>query len=204
MRHLVPSGQTPRLPLQPAAFKQSCTVIIPKPGKVDYSSPKAYWPIALLNTLGKLIEKLISVWMQFEAVRHCLVHSHQLGGLIQQSTTDADLFLTHVVRAGWSKGLVTSVVAFDIAQFFPSLNHTFLLATMRRLGFSPSLVTFFESYLVGRVTQLVWGHDTSEPLPSSVIQVRDPSLVVLQWSQGCLYRLGPWLLAVTWRGVSQA
>jgi hypothetical protein len=35
-------------------------VIIPKPNKPDYSSIKAYCPIALLNCIGKVMEKLMA------------------------------------------------------------------------------------------------------------------------------------------------
>jgi hypothetical protein len=35
-------------------------VVIPKPNKPDYSNPKAYRPIALLNCLGKVLEKLMA------------------------------------------------------------------------------------------------------------------------------------------------
>ena len=35
-------------------------MIIPKPGKPTYDTPKAFRPIVLLNTLGKLIEKMIA------------------------------------------------------------------------------------------------------------------------------------------------
>jgi hypothetical protein len=38
----------------PQAWRQSTTIVIPKPNKPDYSNPKAYRPIALLNCLGKL------------------------------------------------------------------------------------------------------------------------------------------------------
>ena len=44
----------------PSAFKQSTTVIIPKPCKDDYSKAKSYRPIALLECPGKLISKLIA------------------------------------------------------------------------------------------------------------------------------------------------
>ena len=44
----------------PGAFKESVSVIIPKPGKPSYRTPKAYRPIVLLNTMGKLIEKMLS------------------------------------------------------------------------------------------------------------------------------------------------
>jgi len=39
----------------PSHFKRSMTVIIPKPNKASYDSPKLFRPIVLLNTLGKLI-----------------------------------------------------------------------------------------------------------------------------------------------------
>ncbi|KAG0144811.1 hypothetical protein CROQUDRAFT_8517, partial [Cronartium quercuum f. sp. fusiforme G11] len=37
-------------------WKKAKTVMIPKPGKPDYTAPSAYWPIALLNTLSKIYE----------------------------------------------------------------------------------------------------------------------------------------------------
>jgi hypothetical protein len=36
-------------------------VVIPKPNKPDYSTIKAYYPIALLNCLGKILEKLMAM-----------------------------------------------------------------------------------------------------------------------------------------------
>ena len=44
----------------PNHFKMSTTIIIPKPNKQSYDNPKAFHPIVLLNTLGKLIEKVIA------------------------------------------------------------------------------------------------------------------------------------------------
>jgi len=44
----------------PQHFKESVSVIILKPGKPAYDTPKAFQPIVLLNTLGKLIEKMIA------------------------------------------------------------------------------------------------------------------------------------------------
>jgi hypothetical protein len=44
---------------------------------------------------------------------------------------DAGVFLTHLIHAGWMKGLKTSMVAFDIMQFFPLLNHTLLINILK-------------------------------------------------------------------------
>jgi len=41
-------------------FKTSTFIIIPKPNKESYNSPKSFRSIVLLNTISKLIEKVIS------------------------------------------------------------------------------------------------------------------------------------------------
>ena len=52
----------------PSHFKVANTVIIPKLNKESYSTPKFFCSIVLLNTTGKLIEKVISNWLQFHMV----------------------------------------------------------------------------------------------------------------------------------------
>ncbi|KAJ3518375.1 hypothetical protein NMY22_g13710 [Coprinellus aureogranulatus] len=64
----------------PKHFKDSLSVIIPKPNKPAYSTPKAFRPIVLLNTLGKLLEKLISNRFQFDMIKYDLVDPNQMGG----------------------------------------------------------------------------------------------------------------------------
>jgi len=152
----------------PKHFKDSISVIILKPGKPSYSTPKSFRPIVLLNTIGKLIKKMISNHLQFDMIKYDLVHPNQVGGVRQRSTKDARLFLTHLVRTGWAKGKKTSVVAFDIAQFFPSLNHAMLLAILRKQGFLSVVTKFFASYLVDRFTAYMWGSFRSGPHQADV------------------------------------
>jgi hypothetical protein len=110
----------------------------------------------LLNTIGKLFEKMLAQCMQYDAVQLGIFHSNQLSGIRQHSTEDAGVFLTHLICAGWTKGLKTSMVAFDITQFFPSLNHSLLVDILRRQGFPGEVVKFFSSYLKDRSTQFLW------------------------------------------------
>ncbi|PPQ94891.1 hypothetical protein CVT25_004372 [Psilocybe cyanescens] len=131
----------------PKHFKESMSVIIPKPNKPFYSAPKAFRPIVLLNTVGKLIEKMLSNHIQFNGVASDVFYPNQIGGIRQRSTKDAGLILMHMVCTGWAKRLKTSIIAFDIAQFFPSLNHEVLMAILRKLGFSNNVVKFFSHYL---------------------------------------------------------
>src|SRR5262249_20308538 len=92
----------------PKHFKQSTSVIIPKPGKDSYSKAKSFRPIVLLNTTGKLVEKMITRRLQFEGVKHSIIHPCQTGGIIQRSVEDAAIALTHHVRTRWINKKVTS------------------------------------------------------------------------------------------------
>jgi hypothetical protein len=67
----------------PKHFKDLVSVIILKPNKPSYSTPKAFKPIVLLNTLGKLIEKMISNRFQFAIIKYDLVDPNQMGGIRQ-------------------------------------------------------------------------------------------------------------------------
>jgi len=107
----------------PLHFKKSTIVIIPKPNKKLYNSSKLFRPIVLLNTVGKLIEKVIGERLQFNMVSNNFIHPSQLGGLKFKSTIDVGIALTHIIISGWIKNMSTSTLTFNIAQFFPSLNH---------------------------------------------------------------------------------
>jgi len=81
----------------PNHFKISSTVIIPKPNKPSYDSPKSFKPIVLLNTLGKLIEKVIGERLQFHVVNNDFIHSSQLEELKFKLTIDAGVTLMHII-----------------------------------------------------------------------------------------------------------
>jgi len=81
----------------PSHFKCFSMVIIPKPNKPAYDHPKSFHPIILLNTIGKLIEKVITERLQFHIIRNNFIYLSQLGSLKFKSTTDAGIALTHVI-----------------------------------------------------------------------------------------------------------
>ena len=62
----------------PAHFKESITVVLRKPGKDDYTQPKSYKPIALLNTLGKALEAIVTNRLTYLAdTYHMLPSRHR-------------------------------------------------------------------------------------------------------------------------------
>ena len=84
----------------PNYFKISTTVVISKPNKTLYDNLKVFRPIVLLNTLGKLVEKVIAERLQFIVASNNFIHPSQLSGLKFKSTNDAGIALTHIIRSG--------------------------------------------------------------------------------------------------------
>ena len=139
----------------PSHFKKSSTVVIPKPNKQSYDHPKSFHSIVLLNTLGKLIKKVIGEKLQFQVAVNDFIHPSQLGELKFKSTTNAGVALMHIICLGWVKNLSTSTLVFNIAQFFPSLNHHFLTCILQKVGLDSCIVKFFTNYLIDRKTNYV-------------------------------------------------
>ena len=149
-------------------FKISTTIVISKPNKSSYDMPKSFRPIVLLNTLGKLIEKVIGDRLQFHVISNNFIHQSQLGRLKFKFKTDADIALTYIICSGWVKNLPTSTLAFDITQFFLLLNHHLLSLILRKVGFDPQVVKFFSNYLISRKTHYFWNSFTSPSLDVNV------------------------------------
>ena len=70
------------------------------------------------------------------------------------------------MRRCWSKGRTTSTLAFDISQFFPSLNHHFLILILEKAELCSKVTSFFANYLVQRSTNYIWND-----LPSPFFKV---------------------------------
>ena len=130
----------------------SLSIIIPKSNKATCNFLKVFHSIILLNTLGKLIEKVIGKRFQFQSISNNLIHYNQLG-LKQHSTMDANVFLTYLTYLEWVKNLQTSTLTFDIAQFFPLINHQLLLLILNKASFDSEVSSFFSNYLISRKTQ---------------------------------------------------
>ena len=144
----------------PTYFKRSTIVVIPKFNKQLYNSPKSFRPIVLLNTLGKLIEKFIGKRLQFQVISNDFIHLSQLSSLKFKSTIDVDIALIHIIHLGWVKNILTNTLAFNIAQFFPSLNHHLLTRILKKVELDNCIVNFFANYLVGRKTNYFWNNFT--------------------------------------------
>ena len=67
----------------------------------------------------------------------------------------------HIIQPGWTKNKSTSTLAFNISQFFLSLNHRLLMQIICIAGLDTQVVNFFSNYLIDRKTNYLWNSFSS-------------------------------------------
>jgi hypothetical protein len=128
-------------------------VVVPKPAKKDKAAPKSYRPVALLECMSKLLEKMVNARMQHDCGNLGLVPTNQFGCRAKSSTLDAGLTLTHDIETAWSHGFAASVLTFDISGNFDRVRHDWLCRIVEKMGFAPGLVWWLALWLSGRQIQ---------------------------------------------------
>ena len=109
-----------------------------------------YRPISILNTLSKILEKLMKTRaVQFIEDNNLLFHN-QFGFRSGCSTTDAILRLTDDCTNALDKRLYTLVIFLDFSKAFDTVNKDIMLKKLDRLGFRGPTLNFFDSYLTDR------------------------------------------------------
>lgn len=78
----------------PSHFRASITIVMRKPGTPDYTIPKAYRSIALLNTLGKALEFILAKRITYLAEIYQLLFPNLLGAQRANSTKHALHYMT--------------------------------------------------------------------------------------------------------------
>lgn len=156
------------------------TVVLRKPGKPNYSVPKAYRPIALLNTTGKLLTAVVADQLTHILERHQLLPNTHFGGRPGRSTTDSLHLLEETVKNAWRSHKVASVLFLDIEGAFPNAVTKRLIHNMRKRRIPTDLILFTERVLTHRQTQLKFDGYTSEWFPvTNGIGQGDPLSMIL-------------------------
>jgi ribonuclease HI len=134
----------------PKSWRKAIAIALPKLNKPDYSNPRAYRLITLLECLAKILERIVAKRLTFLAGKLNLVPPNQFGGRSNCSTDDAILTFVSDVQAAWSTGKVTSALTFDIKGYFDFVNHKRLLCELRRKNLPLEYVKWTASFLTDR------------------------------------------------------
>ena len=106
--------------LQYAPWKTFTTIVLQKPGKPRYNVPKAYCPIALLNTMWKVLMAIVADQLTYYSEKHDLLPDCHFRGRLGCTTMDALHLLTHWIKTEWRQHNFVSVLFLDVKGAFPN------------------------------------------------------------------------------------
>ncbi|XP_053618054.1 uncharacterized protein LOC128679687 [Plodia interpunctella] len=144
----------------PRQWKIAHVVILNKPGKEDYTSPKSYRPIGLLSVLGKTLEKLFVRRLQWHLLP--TLSPRQYGFLPQRGTEDALYDLLKHVNAEKEAGRSVLIVSLDIEGAFDNAWWPALMNQLRIRRCPRNLYLMVDSYLQDRKIIVNYAGETSE------------------------------------------
>ena len=100
--YLVPIFRTVlKLKVYPDVWKESITCVLRKPGKERYNVLKAYRPVALLNTIAKLLSSIVAEEISYLTETHQLIPATHFGRRPGRMTTNSLHLLVDTVKAAW-------------------------------------------------------------------------------------------------------
>jgi hypothetical protein len=140
----------------PKCWRQATGAILAKPDKPDYSIPKAYMIISLLNCLGKVSERILAKRLSLMAEDGPLLHNSQMGGRRKRSAVDTAMLLTNFVERSKVRKQKSSVVFLDVKGAFDHVAKSRLLQSMHSLGLPQSLIDWTQTFLEERSIRLAF------------------------------------------------
>ena len=150
----------------PKPFKQTNTVVLRKPGKPDYTVTKAYRPIALENTLGKVLESVMADTISYLTETYELLPAHHYGGRPGRSAEDAMMILTENIHKAWKNKKIYTAVFMDVAGAFNNVHHERLIHNLKKRRLPTNIAKWISSFLQKRSTQLLFNGTKSQSIPT--------------------------------------
>ena len=144
----------------PDSWKEANVTPIHK--KDDKSDISNYRPISLLNTIGKIFEKLVNKHVYNFFVSNYTISCLQSGFVQGDSTVNQLVSMYNTFCNALDDGKEVRAVFLDISKAFDRVWHTGLLLKFNSVGIRGSLLLWFSDYLTNRRQRVVLPGDCSD------------------------------------------
>jgi len=124
----------------PKLWKMAKGVIIPKPGRPDYSKVRAYRVISLLDVVSKLIECTVAHLIADHLECKCGLHNGQFRCHKRQSCIDAVAVLMNQTQQAWNNKRTAGTLFMDVKLAFNNVSKTYLGRRMEVQSIKPDLI----------------------------------------------------------------
>ena len=155
----------------PEKWKTAIIIPIPKPNK-DSTLPKNYRPIALINCLTKLFERMVNLRMMWFLETNNIICRQQSGFRRNRGTTDNIAQLEQDLNNAISHRSHTIAVFFDLAKAYDSAWRYGIVKRMYEAGLRGHLPVFVRNFLHDRKIRVRIGNTLSgeKTLPGGIMQ----------------------------------
>ena len=132
----------------PEMLKTSRTVPIFKTG--DPCNVDNYRPISLVNTISKVIEKMVAIKLSNYLQINKLISPWQFGFQRKLSTEHNLINVTNYIGNAINNGEYCIGVFFDLKKAFDVVQHHILIPKLNKMGIEGNALNWFTSYLKNR------------------------------------------------------
>ncbi|KAL9568917.1 hypothetical protein ACKAV7_006982 [Fusarium commune] len=152
------SLDTGRLPSQ---WRTAKIIPLKKPNKGDYKIAKAWRPISLLSTLGKILETVVADRISHAAETYGLLPTNHFGARKRRSAEQALLLFQEQVYKAWRNRKVVSLVSFDVKGAYNGVFKDRLLQRLEARGIPKGLIRWIDAFCSYRTATITVNGYTS-------------------------------------------
>jgi hypothetical protein len=147
----------------PSEWKTVKIIVLRKPGKADYTKPKAFRPISLISTISKGLESVIARRLSYITERYKLLPENHFGARPNRSAEQALNLVIERIHHAWRNKKVLTLVSFDVKGAFNGVHAHTLERRLRARGIPEQAVRWIRNFCTQRKAQISLGNYESEP-----------------------------------------
>ncbi|KAM3550091.1 hypothetical protein ARSEF4850_008517, partial [Beauveria asiatica] len=155
-RNSVEQGQVP------SQWRHAKIIPLKKPDKADYTIAKAWRPISLLSTLGKLLESVVAERLSFVVETYGLLPANHFGARKQRSAEQALILLQEQILYAWRAKRVLSLISFDVKGAYNGVCKGRLVQRMKARGIPEAWTRWVEAFCSSRTATIQVNGQTSD------------------------------------------
>jgi hypothetical protein len=121
--------------------------------------------VALLNTLGKILESIVATRIAWAVEEHGLLPKTHLGGRKGISVDHAIQLILDRVHRAWGRGKKVSMMLLDVAGAYDNVSHERLLHNIKQLRLG-HFMPWIASFLCNRSTRIKLPGYLSDSFPT--------------------------------------
>jgi ribonuclease HI len=146
----------------PRQWRHAKIIPLKKPNKENYTIAKAWRPISLLATLGKILESVVAERISHAVETHGLLPTSHFGARKQRSAEQALLLLQEQIYTAWRGRRVLSLISFDVKGAYNGVCKERLLQRMKARGIPEGLLRWVEAFCSERTANIQINGQLSE------------------------------------------